>query len=370
MKKILVIANDTQTIIWFRKDMILGMIKKKCNVTIIAPDDEHREEIEKMGVKLVKINYSRTGTNPLKDIELFRKYKKIIKEEKPDKIFAYNLKPVIYGILAANNKVTKKSDCYAMIPGAGYIFSTDSVKARIIKYVIRRLYKKALGRAKVVFFQNRDDRNQFIKEKMVGRQKSIVVNGSGINLNQFAYKKMPDKVSFLFAARLLKTKGIIEYCKAAELVKKECKDIEFNIVGGVDDNPTCINKDELNYYIKNKIVNYYGKVDNMADYYENNAVMVLPSYHREGVPHAVLEAMSVGRIIITTNEIGCKETVKDGINGFMIDSKNSEMLAEKMKYVINHYEECKNMGLESRKYAEEKFDVKKVNNIIYRKMGI
>ena len=181
---------------------------------------------------------------------------------------------------------------------------------------------------------------------------------------------MPNTISFLFAARLLKTKGIIEFCKAAEIVQEKYKGVQFNIVGGKDDNPACIDSKELKYYTDNKIVNYFGKVNNMPDYFEQNAVMVLPSYHTEGVPHAVLEAMSVGRIILTTNEIGCKETVKDGINGFMIPSKNAEILAEKIEYLINNYEQCKKMGLESRKYAEEKFDVKKVNNTIYEKMGI
>ena len=260
--------------------------------------------------------------------------------------------------------------CYAMIPGAGYIFSGESFKANMIKTLIKGLYRKSLKNAKYVFFQNKDDKNQFINERIVEKEKAVVVNGSGINLETFSYKEMPKKISFLFAARLLKTKGIIEFCEAAEIIKKKYSNIEFNVVGGLDDNPTCIDKEQLEYFQNNKIINYYGKVNNMVDYFKKNAVLVLPSYHREGVPHVVLEAMSVGRIIITTNEVGCKETVKDGINGFMIQSKNSEVLAEKMEYLIENYNDCKNMGYESRKYAEEKFDVKKVNKIIYKKMGV
>lgn len=368
MKSILVIANDTQTIIWFRKDMIKGMIEKKCKVTIVAPDDNYRKEIEQLGVKLINLNYNRTGINPMNDIKLYFKYKNIIRKEKPDKIFAYNLKPVIYGILAA--KSMKKIECYAMIPGAGYVFSNETIKAKIIKLIIKNLYKRALDNSEYVFFQNIDDKRQFVAEKIVKESKAIVVNGSGINLKQFEYSEIPNKPKFLFAARLLKTKGIIEFCEAAQNIKENFKEVQFDVIGGIDDNPTCIKEQQLQEYIDKNIINYYGKVNDVQNYLKNSSILVLPSYHREGVPHIVLEAMAVGRIIITTNEIGCKETVKEGINGFLIESKNTKMLTEKMKFIIENYSSCKKMGIESRKYAEEKFDVNSVNNIIFKNMKI
>jgi glycosyltransferase involved in cell wall biosynthesis len=367
--KIAIIANDTFTLIHFRFDMLLDFLSKGHHLIIFVPDHEHMDELIQLGnVECVELNYDRTGTSPLNDIKLIQVYRKYLKQEKPDIVFAYNLKPVIYGIFAAHKE--KIRSIYAMIPGAGFVFSGENLKAKAIRVFIQRMYRQSLGWCKKVFFQNPDDLQEFVNANLIQIEKCVQVHGSGVNLDKFQLSILPDRPVFLFCSRLLKVKGILEYCESAKNVRKKYPEVEFHVVGGYDENPTCISKDELEQYVRNQDIFYHGKVNDVRPYIKNSTVFVLPSYHREGVPHAILEAMAMGRPILTTSSVGCRETVKEGLNGFMVGPKDAFALEQRMLWFIEHYEEAKKMGEESRRYCAEKFDVKRVNQIILETMEL
>lgn len=367
--KIAVISNDTSSLVNFRYDMLLDFLSKGHQLVLFVPDHERMDELTKLqNVTCVELAYDRTGTNPIHDMKLIRIYKQHLNREKPDIVFAYNLKPVVYGIYAAHKQKIHRA--YAMIPGAGFVFSGENLKAKGIRFLIGNMYRKSLSFCEKVFFQNPDDLNEFVENKLVKRAQAVQIYGSGVNLQKFLPKPLPDRPVFLFSARLLKVKGIMEYCEAAQRIRQKHPEIEFHVVGGCDENPTSIAKADLERYIQNKAIIYHGKVKDVRPYIERCSVFVLPSYHREGVPHAVLEAMAMGRPILTTHAIGCRETVKEGINGFMVDPKNIDALEEKMLWFIRHYDRAAQMGKESVAYCKEKFDVEQVNRIIMEQMGL
>lgn len=365
---ILVIANDTFSLIKLRLDMLKAFIGQKNRVIILAPDSEYQGELENYGMTFIEVPYKRTGLNPFSDLMLYARYKKIIAQNKPDCVFAYNLKPIVYGVNAAHD--VGITSLFAMIPGAGYLFSNIDIKSRVIYRLILPFYKRALCFCHKVFFQNPNDLNEFLHFRFVNAEQTVQVNGSGVNTKQFNQCELPQQCSFIFIARLLKVKGIEEYCQAAKIVKHKYPDIGFMVVGGMDSNPTCIPAKKLEDYISQGVITYAGRVDNVQDYLKAASVFVLPSYHREGVPHATLEAMSMGRAIITTDEIGCRETIEDGINGKIVRKKDPQDLAEKMVWMIEHYEDVLHMGNESRRICLEKFDVDMVNGIIMDTMGL
>ncbi len=367
--KIAIAANDTFTLMHFRLDMLLDFLSKGHHLFILVPDHEYLDELKKLkNVDCVELKYNRTGTNPFNDFKLIREYKKYLKHEKPDIVFAYNLKPVIYSIYAAHKE--KVGSLYAMIPGAGFVFSGENSKARLIRMMIQHMYRRSLGWCNKVFFQNPDDLQEFVDAKLIRKEKCIQIYGSGVNLEKFSSAPLPDRPVFLFCARLLKVKGILEYCEAAKRIRQKHPEVEFHVVGGYDENPTSISKDELEQYIRDEDIFYHGKVKDVRPYIEGCSIFVLPSYHREGVPHAVLEAMAMGRPILTTSAIGCRETVKEGVNGFMVSPKNAEELEQKMLWFIENYDQASQMGMESRKYCSEKFDVKHVNQAIAENMNL
>ncbi|MDN3954744.1 glycosyltransferase family 4 protein [Sporolactobacillus laevolacticus] len=367
--KIAIIANNTFSLIHLRFEMILDFLSKGHNLVIYVPDNEYIDQLNDLNnVKCVELHYNRTGTNPVNDFKLIRTYRKHIRNDKPDIVFAYNLKPVIYGIYAAHKEGIK--ELFAMIPGAGFVFSGENIKAKIIQLLIRSMYQKSLRLCKKVFFQNPDDLGEFVSGGMLQKKQCVQINGSGVNLERFLNYPLPNKPVFLFIARLLRVKGIIEYCEAAKKIHQKYPNIEFHVVGGYDENPTSINKNELDRYISQNVILYQGQVKDVRPYIRNASIFVLPSYHREGVPHVILEAMSMGRSILTTTAIGCRETVKEGINGFMIPPKDVEALVEKMIWFIEHYDKVSQMGKESYLYCKEKFDVNRVNKIIVKSMEL
>lgn len=214
------------------------------------------------------------------------------------------------------------------------------------------------------FFQNNDDLGLFTRSRLVSGNKCKIVNGSGVNLEKFRYYE-PDteKIIFLFVGRLLRDKGVYEFAEAAKLLMQEFTNIEFWIIGGYDSNPTAVSKEDITSWHDNGYIKYLGRQDDILRYYQQCSVFVLPSYH-EGTPRTNLEAMAVGRPIITTDAPGCRETVINKRNGFLIPVQDVSALVEKMKYFILNPIRISEMGLESSKLAAEKYDVNKVNDSI------
>ena len=352
-----------------KRDKLIDSMKElNCEVTISGYQKEGKETCEKHSVNYRFIPLSRAGLNPIKDIKSIISYYKLIKKEKYDIVHSYTAKPNIYGSIGA--RLAGVKNVYPTINGLGYAFTGNSFKNKIVRFITCILYKLAFSCSKKVFFQNIDDANEMIRRHIIKKDKCVVISGSGIDLDEFSYSEVKNTKTFLFASRLLKTKGIEQFLEASKIIKEYDNQAEFLIAGALDEeNPDGIKKTDLDYYIENNYVKYLGKVSDMPNLMKDCGIFVLPSYYREGVPHAILEAMSTGRCIITTDSPGCRETVNNK-NGFLIEPKNTNQLVEKMKYIIDHEKEMKEMCVESRKYAENRFAVQIINNDLLTNMNI
>ena len=363
-KRILLIASFAGSLIRFRGDFIKSLIANDFEVFTAAPEytESDTEIIKAMGAIPIEFNLQRTGLNPLNDLKSIKELKSIMKDNKIDLVFPYTVKPVIYGSMAANSC---KIPIISLITGLGYAFTGLSAKARTLQRFNEILYKLSIRKNKIIVFQNKDDYQLFLDRKVISKQQRVdFVSGSGVNLNQFTFKEKhaSDKVSFLLVARLIQEKGIALYMEAAKLLKAKYPKAEFNLIGAPETSPSAISEDELNEMHKEGIIVFHGKQNNIEEHLHQNDIFVLPSYYREGLPRTTLEACACGNPIITTDSVGCREAVKEGENGFLIEPQNLEALVKPMEYFITHPDKIKDMGINSRKYAEERFDVNIINN--------
>ena len=369
-KKIAIIVNEVSTLLHFRKDLVLDLVKEGYEVFCLAEGYEPstKEIIVSWGAKPVEHNLKRSNLNPLADIVEVFKLRKALKEIAPDIVLTCFVKPVIFASLAAKLAGIRKR--VGMIEGLGYAFTPSTekkgLKAKIIKFLQIQLYKIALPTLDKVLFLNPDDQRDLLIENNIKVKSTEILGGIGVNLDYYRYfePKIKSDVSFIFLGRLLREKGIFEFLEAAKVVKKEKPNTQFLVLGQIDkQNPTAMSEEKLQEYIDANIIEYLGYVKNVPDYIEKVDVFVLPSY-REGVPKSTQEAMAMGKVILTTDVPGCRETVVDGVNGFLVPLFSAEKLAEKMLELINKPILVRSMGIESRRIAEEKFDVRKVNKRI------
>ena len=368
-KKILVLSSHTPSLFIFRKDMIKAFLEAGHEVVAVGNEAEQDwvNKFAEMGVKYRQTFIQRNGTNPLKDLKTWKDLKKLIKEERPDKIFSYQAKTVIYGGLAARSR--KNVEYYPLIAGIGSVFLGSGLKNKIVRAILKTEYKLALKKSKNVFFQNSDDVETFKNNRLIKAEKVVMLNGSGVNLDDFILQELPNSSTFLCVSRLIRDKGVAEYLEAAKLVKSKYPNARFLLVGPFDTNPSALKEADLKPYVESGAIEYCGEQKDVRPYLAQCSVYVLPSY-REGTPKSVLEAMACGKAIITTDAPGCKETVVSGENGFLVPVKDAESLAEKMTYLIENPQTVQKMAGKSRRIAEEKFDVKKVNEVILNTMGL
>ena len=365
--KIFIIGNVASMMINFRRELILEFIRCEFEVYCLVSDydEKSREAIKNLGAIPIDYSLNSKGLNPLKDIVALFDLIKIIKQYRPDVVFSFFVKPVIFGTIAA--KITKVSRIVGMIEGLGGAFTKhkngQSLKTKLIRYIKIMLYKISLPLLDKLIFLNKDDENDLVKKYKINVKNIQILGPIGVDLDKFKYSMAPMKpVSFIFIARLLAEKGVFEYLEAAKIIKQKYKDTKFYILGSFDEaNPFGLKKQELQEYLKNDIVVYPGFVNDVNRWIEKSSVFVLPSYYREGYPRSTQEAMSIGRAVITTNSVGCKEGVIDGVNGFLIPPYDYKFLANKMEYFIQNPNEINKMGLESRRIAEQNFDIHKIN---------
>ena len=350
-----------------KRNALINKMKLKNSVTVSGYEKEVEELCAKNGVNYEFISMSRAGISPIKDLKTLFSYYKLIKKNKYDIVHSYTAKPNIYGSIGA--RIAGCKQIYPTINGLGYAFTGNSPKNKIIRFTICFLYKIAFACATKVFFQNPDDANEMIKRKVISKEKCVVISGSGVDTNEYKFCELKRYDVFFLASRLLITKGLREYFEAAVIVKRKYPNVTFLLAGDFDPNPDGITKEELKKYTKSKTVEYLGVVNDMVKALQDCTVFVLPSYYREGIPHVVLEAMSVGRAILTTDSIGCRETI-NGKNGYLVKAKDAEDLAKKMILMIKNKVKTKQMGIESRKYVEQRFDVNIVNKIMLETMHL
>ncbi len=369
-KKICLIANSGFTVINFRLELIKTLIDKGCDVTVVCPSDcvlmmrrDLGEELRNIGAKYIPIAFSRSGINPISEVKMLVNLVKILKKEKPDVVLNYTIKPTIYGSIAARLVGVKYIS--SNITGLGYVFASDTYKAKFLSVIIKLQYKFALRCNSLVFFQNPDDESEFEALSLIKSVNTKVINGSGVDIEKFKRVNMaPKPCSFVLVSRMLRDKGVKEFIQAAELLKSKYPNAVFTLLGPVDDNPHSFSEEELEQYVSKGIVQYLPARPDVKPVLEDHEVFVLPSYYREGVPRSILEAMSMSMPIITTDAPGCRETVKPNSNGFLVEIKNSYSLASAMENFINDRDLVKLFGDSSRALVCQRFDVRKVNDSI------
>ncbi len=353
------------------------MIKQNHTVYAFTSDYTQEELVKIAALGAIPMIYrlNRGGLNPWSDMKTTYILSKKIKKIAPDIVLSYFSKPVIFGTLAA--KMAKVPQVIGMLEGLGYSFTDQpegiNKKTKLIKKIQVFLYRIALPQLDKIIFLNADDPKDLLDEYQIKVRQVEVLGGIGLNLNEYNYQSVVNAqapIKFLFIGRLLKEKGIHDFISAVKKVKEKYPETQFTVLGEIDiSNPGALQQAELDELISLKIVNYPGHVDNVKDWIASSHVFVLPSY-REGVPRSTQEAMAIGRPVITTDVPGCRETVVDGVNGFLVERWNPQALAEKMLYFIEYPEQIESMGYESYKIAKDKFDADKVNKRLLNMLGL
>lgn len=365
--KIAIIGTTAAMMINFRQDLIKMLIEQQHEVLALALDydDQTKDKIKQLGATPIDYVFSKTGLNPFSDLINTIKLSFLLKKLQPDMVFSYVAKPVIFGTIAAKLAGIKKR--YGMIEGLGYAFTKSKEKPNFKKKLIKTLqillYKVSLPLLDRLIVLNPDDREELVLTYKIKIWDCQILGGIGLKLSEFPYSPViiKEKISFIFIARLLKEKGVYEYVSAAEYIKKRYPNTEFIMLGGLDkQNPGCLQEHELQSLIQNNIITYPGHVSNVYEWIQKSCIFVLPSY-REGIPRSTQEAMAIGRAIITTDVPGCRETVINNVNGFLIKPWDVEDLSLAMEKFINKPELIPLMGKESYKLAKENFDSTLVN---------
>ncbi len=370
-----IIGNQAFSLQNFRGPLIAYLVARGHEVTALAPDYDEttRAEVRALGAIPVDYSLSRTGMNPFRDVADMLRMVMLLRQLKPDITLAYAFKPVIYGTLAA--WLAKVPLRFATIEGLGYVFTptlgAEPLRRKILRAVVVLLSTLALSRADSVFFLNKDDIAEFSDRHIISTNKAILLGGIGVDLDEWTTApSVTNPVTFLLSARLLREKGIAEYAKAAKLIKQKHPDTRFILLGSLDTNPGALSLREIEQWTAEKIIEWQGHVPDVRPWLAQTSVFVFPSYYREGVPRITQEAMAMARPVITTDAPGCRDTVIDGKNGFLVPVRNADALADAMERFILQPELIERMGQASRSIAEERFDVHKVNQVILQEMSI
>ncbi|MEN3939813.1 glycosyltransferase family 4 protein [Prosthecobacter sp. SYSU 5D2] len=377
--KVVVLTADANTLVYHRGDLIRDMAASGCEVVTSAAEDypHVREYLAAAGVRHEAIRMVRSQVNLAKDwitwLDMFR----LFKREKPDALFAYTIKSVVYGCVVARLAGVPK--VYALLPGLGFTFvKPETLKQSLVQWASKALHRFALQRADVIFMQNRDDVQLFTELRMLPKGVPVhVTAGSGVNLEEYPHVPLEGdadiaagRIRFVLVSRLLISKGVCVFAEAARKIKARYPLAEFHLVGPFDPNPNRVPEAEVEAWVKEGILIHHGMVRDVPALLKGMHVFCLPTWYREGVPHASLEALSTGRAMITTDSVGARECVPEGKNGFLVPTRDADAVARAMEFFLENPAQIAVMGLASRRLAEEVFDVKIVNGIILRAMGI
>lgn len=345
--KILILANNDVGLYKFRKELLERLLQEN-EVFICLPDGGFVKEMINMGCKFIACDLlDRHGTNPMKDLKLMLWYKEILSQNKPDIVFTYTIKPNVYGGMAC---ASLNIPYVANITGLGTAVENGGIMQKITLF----LYKMGLKKAQKVFFQNSENRDFMLSHNVV-KGKYDLLPGSGVNLNQYTTLEYPDgeTIDFLFIARVMKEKGIEQYLEAAEYIHKKYPNTRFHVCGACEQDY----KDRLEELQNKGVIIYHGLVNDMIAMYKISSCTIHPTYYPEGLSNVLLESCACGRPIITTNRSGCREVVEDGINGFVVQEKNSKDLIEKIeRFLALTVEERRNMGLAGRAKVKKEFN--------------
>ncbi|MDB5524073.1 MAG: glycosyl transferase family protein [Rhizobium sp.] len=374
-RKIAVVASYTPSLTNFRLELLKRMVEAGHSVTAFAPEDDPvvKADLTSIGVDFVLMPMARTGLNPVEDFAtlsfLIRQFRRL----QPDMVLPYTMKPIIYAGIAA--RIAGVGHRCFLVTGLGHVFSdagAASFKGRLVRMFSVLLYKLAFSGAHVVFAYNNADDEDLRRHNML-KDKSLIelVPGSGVDLQHYHFSEASEgRPKFLLVARLLKDKGILEYVEAARIVKRSFPDAEFRLLGHFDPNPTAISREDITSWVEEGVIDYLGETRDVRPFLADCNVFVLPSYYREGIPRSILEALSSGRAVITSDLPGCSDTVEHGVNGYLVPPRNAQRLANAMLEFVRDPKRARTMGRSSRELAERKFDVHQVNHQLMRRMGL
>ena len=375
--KIAVIAGTIGGIVGFRLDMMLAFKSRGHEVVAVSALEKPslKKILDEHNIRFKQINVDRKSVNPFKEFSLVREIKSFLKAERFDAVIAFTPKMATYATIAAMLAGVKKR--IAVFTGLGYAFAQNSLWGLMRRIPFVFIYGLGMRCASNVIFQNIDDKKTAEKLLMTAASKSAIMNGSGVNLEKFPYSTPPEnKIVFTFVGRLIKDKGIHEFLYASKKIKELQPDVKIVILGAPDNNPSSIDENEFNKIKNDGKIECMGFVSDVVKYITETSVAVLPSY-REGCPHSMLEAMSIGRALILADAPGTRvplaltekgkrqqkmgATVIEGENGFLVRPRDGDAIVDAMKCFIENPALITSMGYKSRKLAEEKFDVDKVN---------
>ncbi|OCP10119.1 MULTISPECIES: glycosyltransferase family 4 protein [unclassified Ensifer] len=374
-QRIAVLSSYSRSLTNFRLELLRRLVEAGHSVVAVGPeqDEEVVNQLAGIGVEFVQTSMARTGLNPLTDLATLWSYWRLLRTRKIDVVIPYTMKPIVYGGIAARLAGVKRR--YFLVTGLGHVYSDAASKrwlGRRVKQISILLYRLALKGAGGVFAYNRADTADIASCGLMSDLRDLtLVPGSGVDLDHYAFSQPPvGRPVFLLIARLLKDKGIIEYAEAARLVRQQYPEAEFRLLGQYDPSPAAISADTMAGWVKDGSLTYLGETTDVRPHLAECSVFVLPSYYREGIPRSILEAMSTGRAIVTTDLPGCDETVRDGVNGYLVEPRNARQLAEVLCRFLKAPSLVAEMGLRSRELAQSKFDVHAVNKLLLDRMAL
>jgi len=362
--KVILVHNTTKYLHLHYVELMQKLLDGGWDVKCVAPRDPAAEPLEGMGIECVDINLSRRGMNPVLEAGGLRALYAVFRRERPDAVLNFSIKPAIYGSLAA--RLAGVGRICSMITGLGYVFLGRGLLPRVLSKAAGWAYRTALSGNYRVFFQNPDDRNFFLERSIVDEDQCVVLQGTGIDTKRFsprAPSTTGQGTGFLMVTRLLADKGVREFAQAARMIRADHSQVRCGLLGSWDDNPSIIGREELETWSGNGWIEYLGHTDDVAEVIADYDVFVLPSY-REGLPRATLEAMAMGKPVVTTDAPGCRETVVDGVNGFLVPPRDPAALRAAMDRFVADPSLIESMGRASREMALRKYDVHEVNNEI------
>jgi glycosyltransferase involved in cell wall biosynthesis len=372
MRELLMIVNEDRFFLSHRKDIALAAKKEGWDVTIVCKDTGQRQEVEALGLKMTELPINPTGTDIRQELKTFLFLYKLYRKHKGAVVHHVGLKLMLWGGLAA--RLAGVRGMVNAVSGLGVMFSSDrlSVTARAILFILRFSCSR---KGVIVIFQNEEDRQLFLGNHVNTPRQSVFIKGSGVDLQLFRYCPPPESatIKVLFTARMLKEKGVLVLIEAANLLRRDYgQRAEFWLCGGISNNPKAIRQSELEQLCDGRYIRWMGYRSDVRELLMQAHLVAFPSYYREGVPKSLIEACAVGRPIITTTSIGCKDTVDDGVNGFLVPPKDPAALAEKLRRLFDHPELREKMGKKGREKAEQEFSLDDVVNRhldIYRSLA-
>lgn len=374
IRSIAMLTSGAATLANFRGPLIREFVTRGIRVYALAPDHDEttRAAMTSLGAEPVDVSLDRTGMHPLRDIRDMLALVGVFHRLKPDAVFSYFIKPVTYGTIAA--RLAGVHNRFAMVAGLGYVFTPgagpDTLKRRVLRKIASALYWTAFRFCRIVFVQNEDDRRFFIEHGIAPASRIELLAGSGVDLDRLTpAPPVTSPVSFLLMARLLREKGIAEFVEAARILKCDYPEARFVLLGGWDPNPGGFTLEEVRAWADQELISWLGHQSDVRPIIAASSVFVLPSY-REGKPRSTQEAMAIARPVITTDAPGCRDTVIEGRNGYLVPARDAVALAAAMKRFLDQPDLIAPMGQASRDLAEERFDVHRINAHMLRAMGI